>query len=87
MALTISEATGAACWACYLINGDESGIEQREVALCDAWQARLAPAYVCGIASDESGETEEPWFTWSYGLYTGDDCSGGNCLTYMLCEA
>lgn len=86
MAIEISTAVGSAYWASYLINGDPSGLEDRDIALCDAWQERLAPFYVVSVAdSEETGESEEPWFSWSYGLHTGDpDCSGGDCLTYLL---
>lgn len=76
-------ATGAAAWASYLINGDASGLEQREIELCDAWAEKL-PGYVVDVERDESGEAAEPFFTWSYDLHTGDDCRGGDCLTYVI---
>jgi hypothetical protein len=86
MALEVLEEIGSAYWASYLINGDASGLEDKEIALADAWQKRLAPAYVVDVARDEeTGESEDPWFSWSYGLHTGDPtCSGGDCLTYVL---
>lgn len=86
MAIEVSEEVGAAEWASYLINGDSSGLEQREIDLCDKWCEALAPAYVVSVADcEDTGEMEEPWFTWSYGLHTADpECSGGNCLTYVL---
>lgn len=79
----VDQAIGAAIWASYLINGDASGLDEREISLADAWHARLAPAYVVDVERDEHGDGYEPWFTWSYGLHTGDDCSGGDCLTYV----
>ncbi len=84
MTIETFEAVGAAQWASYLINGDASGLEPREVELCDKWQAQLAPGYIVSVLSDDDGESESPWFTWSYGIHTGDDsCSGGECLTYV----
>lgn len=84
MTIETGTATGAAHWASYLVNGDDSGLEPRERELCDAWLARLDPWRVVDVARDASGEAQESWFTWSYGLHTGDDCSGGNCLDYVL---
>lgn len=85
MTLEVDEAIGSAYWASYLVNGDSSGLDDREIALCDAWCKRLKPAYVVSVADcEETGEMEDPWFTWSYGFHTGDDCSGGECLTYVL---
>ena len=86
MAIEVSEEVGSAYWASYLINGDSSGLDERDIALCDAWCEGLAPAYVVSIADcEETGEREEPWFSWSYGLHTGDpDSQGGDCLTYVL---
>jgi hypothetical protein len=88
MMIIVSEAIGSAHWASYLINDDSSGLDERDIALCDAWQESLSPAYVVCIKDcEETGEPEEPWFTWSYDLYTGDpDVSGGSCLTYILHE-
>lgn len=84
MTIETIETVGAASWASYLINGDSSGLEPREVELADKWQERLAPAYVVSVLSDDDGESESPWFSWSYGIHTGDDsCTGGDCLTYI----
>lgn len=83
MTIKVGEAIGAAQWASYLVNGDESEMEPEEKALCDKWQESLAPAYVVDVKRDDDGEPEEPSFTWSYGLHTGDDCAGGTCLTYV----
>lgn len=35
---------GLAYWASYLINGDASGLDDREIAACDAWLARIQPS-------------------------------------------
>ena len=71
--------TGAAYWASYLINGDSSGLEPAEKALCDAWLAReLEPGEDVVSCDDESR------FSWSYGLYTGADCAGGDLLDYTV---
>lgn len=71
-------AIGAAYWASYLINGDSSGLTDDEIKLCDAWCEReLAPVeQVCDCG--------EPYFSWSYGLYTGADCRGGDLVEYTV---
>ena len=79
MTITVSEAVGSAYWAAYLINGDATELPDEEIALCDAWQDLHAPAFVVSMIDDE-----EPWFSCSYGMYTGSSCSGGECLTYVL---
>lgn len=71
---------GAAYWASYLINGDDSGLEPHEVALCDAWQDReLADAESIVSCGDEA------YFSWHYDMHTGD-CSvrGGDVLEYTV---
>lgn len=83
MGIQVGEAIGAAHWASYLVNGDASGLEERERELCDKWAEGIAPAYVVDVERDAEGEALEPSFTWSYGLHTGDDCAGGNVLTYI----
>lgn len=71
--------TGAAYWAPYIINGDSSGLEPAEIALCDAWEAReLEPGE--SIVDCE----EESRFSWSYDLHTGADCRGGDVLDYTV---
>lgn len=76
---TIRTITGAAYWASYIINGDDSGLEPDEKALCDAWLAREL----------EEGERvvscgDESRFSWSYDLYTGTDAAGGDLLEYVV---
>lgn len=75
--MQVETFAGAAHWAPYLINGDASGLDARDVALCDAWHAGLAPFYVV------SDTGEEPRFTWFYALHTGDTCSGGSVVDYV----
>jgi|HubBroStandDraft_4_1064222.scaffolds.fasta_scaffold00027_49 hypothetical protein len=75
----IRKITGAAYWASYLINGDASGLEPEEKALCDAWLERE----LCLEESIVDCE-EESRFTWSYGLYTGADCRGGDVFEYTV---
>lgn len=40
MALEVITATAPSAWACYLINGDASGLDAADVKACDAWIAR-----------------------------------------------
>lgn len=81
--IEVTEVTAPAYWASYLVNGDSSGIDENEKALCDAWKAQQKPWYVVDIARDEDGEAQESRFTWSYALY-GGDCSGGDVVDYVL---
>lgn len=85
--LEVDDATGAAAWASYLVNGDDSGLEAGEKALADAWAARLAPWYVVDVVRNESGEAQEARFSWSFGAITGNDCAGGELLDYVIHKA
>ena len=76
---TTRTITGAAYWASYIINGDSSGLEPEEIALCDKWQEReLEPGESIVSCDDESR------FSWHYGLLTGDDIAGGDVLDYTV---
>jgi hypothetical protein len=78
-------APASAYWASYLVNGDSSGLDAREIALADRWQAEHAPAYVVDVERDESGEAIEKRFSWQYGAITGDSESvGGELLDYVM---
>lgn len=76
--------TGAAAWSSYLVNGDDSGLDPAEKALADAWLAKNE-VRVIDVEREDDGEAVEAHFSWSYGLITGDDCSGGDLLDYV-CE-
>ena len=67
---------GSTYWASYLINGDASGISEREQHLANAWLANAGGDVVdCG----------DPFFSWSYGFHTGDDsCQGGDLVEYTI---
>ena len=68
--------TAPTAWACYLVNGDASGITDTEAAAADAY---FTGWRVLGIEDD----TER--FTWSYQLY-GGDASGGDVCDYIVTE-
>ena len=70
---------GAAYWAPYLINGDASGMEDNEIALCDAWHERELEPGECIVSCSDEAE-----FSWAYGLHTGADCAGGDLLEYTV---
>lgn len=83
--LKVFTATAPAYWASYLINGDESGLDAREIALADRWLARHAPAYVVDAARDETGEIINPRFSWQYGMIAGDsESAGGEIIDYLM---
>ena len=71
--------TGAAYWASAIINGDYSGLDARETKVLEDWLTReLAPGESI-VDCDE-----EPRFSWSYALHTGDKFSGGDVLDYTV---
>jgi hypothetical protein len=75
---SIYVATGAACWASYLINGDASGLNDNERSLADAWCEReLGP-------NDAIVDCGEPYFTSHYDLYTGAPYRGGDVVDYRV---
>ena len=73
-----TKALGSAYWASYLINGDASGIDERNERLADNWLA----SHNAFEAVDCADESE---FSWRYGDETGDEtCTGGDLLEYTL---
>jgi len=74
MAIKSDTLTGLAHWASYLINGDSSGMEESEIALCDAWQKSIRPYRVVSTVDDSER------FTWSAQLY------GANCSSATVCD-
>lgn len=83
MNIRVTTATAPAYWTSYLVNGDASGLDDREKALADEWIANQAPWYVVDVKRNEEGEAEESRFTWSYSLY-GGDAKGGDVCDYVL---
>ena len=76
--VSIYFATGAACWASYLINGDTSGLSDEERNLADAWCERELGPNDCIV------DCGEPYFTWHYKLHTGASYSGGEVVDYRV---
>lgn len=64
-------------WACALINGDESGMEEEEIAAMNDWLRNFKP----GACIDCTGEPE---FCHSHDA-DGYELSG-DCLTYTFYE-
>lgn len=81
--IEVGEAVGPSHWAVALINGDTSGLDDREEAYLNAWVERLSrDGWHVSSVRDE----EEPWFTWNYRIYSGDHAgpSGGDVVTYVI---
>lgn len=72
---------GAAIWAPYLINGDESGLDATELELIDSWLIRR------NLARCDFVDVSEPHFSWAYGWYTGDSIPGGEIAEYTYYRA
>ena len=64
-------------WASYLINGDDSGLEDGEKQRIDA--------YLCqeGIDDVMLDDDEESYFSWSCDLY-GSEYPGGDLIEYSV---
>ncbi len=63
-------------WASYLINGDASGLEDGEQAVCDAYLKQQGIKSVVGCEEDSH-------FSWSYGL-NGGTSEGGDLCEYTV---
>lgn len=59
MSVTVHEYTAPSHWACYLVNGDCSGMDDEDIAACDRWAATL-PGMVASCTSEE--EEAHPGF-------------------------
>jgi hypothetical protein len=70
MTIEVDTITAPFRWASYLINGDDSGLDDAEAAACVDWRRSMAPWYV--VADVEGTER----FTWAYRLYGGDTAAG-----------
>lgn len=70
---------GPAHWASYLVNGDASGLEPHDRAMCDAWQASL-DLRIVGIVD------AEPWFTWAAKVYCPQLDTNGCAMLEYVCE-
>ena len=65
-------------WASYLINGDASSLDAREIRAADYWLELNDVESVVDCS-------EEAEFTWHYGLYNPlADCAGGSVLEYTV---
>jgi len=69
--------------ACALINGDESGLEERDEAVLARVYDMLGDWQVVDVCRDEEGNAEEARFSWSYAFH-GGDASGGDVLDYVI---
>jgi len=87
MAIETDTVTLPAYWACALVNGDVSGMEDSEIAAMERHIATVLEPFgwhVSDVARDaETGEPCEPYFTWQFALY-GGDAQGGDVLDYVV---
>jgi hypothetical protein len=79
-----------AAWASALVNGDQSGLDDHECALCAFAERVLASdgLRIVDVARDpDTHEPCEPYFTWRYRIYSQDQSadapSGGDVLDYV----
>lgn len=79
------EIIGAAAWASALVNGDYSGLNAEETAALQHWlEVELSPTQrVLDVKRDTDGDAEDPWFSWSFYMYTHTEYRGGELLTYI----
>jgi len=85
MKIEVDTVTLPAYYASAFVNGDYSGLDDREESLVNKLVADLAKDgfEIVDVARDEDGEGFEPRFTWSYRLY-GGDANGGEVLDYVV---
>lgn len=75
--LEVIEATAPSAWASYLINGDDSGIEEGE--------RREADAFVAFVAAGAPVGCEDAGFMWySNARDWGCTSTGADCQTYSF---
>jgi hypothetical protein len=81
MAIKSDVITLPSYWACALINGDYSGLNDAEEKRCVRAESKLSKsgAYIAGKVEDSER------FTWNYRLYDPDaDCDGGDVMDYVV---
>ena len=84
MGLRVEIETLPACWASALINNDFTGLEDEEIKALEAALERIAPGLVVDVCrDDDTGDSMEPYFSWSYGLH-GGTAKGGDLLDYVV---
>lgn len=82
----IETVVAPASWATALVNGDWSGLELEpaDAAACRAWVADQSAEgwQIVDVARDESGEAQDPWFSWSADLH-GSPSRGSDLVMYV----
>ena len=63
-----------AFWASYLVNGDPSGMTDREIEACDAYVSKI-PGHCVDVG--------ESYFSWSFDLH-GGDAKGGDLADFVF---
>lgn len=78
MAFDVYEYNAPAHWACALINGDDSGLEESDAQAVEKWAATLpGPVVSCSSEEDSPG-----FLTWHDAR---DVCPyASDCLTYTV---
>lgn len=82
MTITVHEYTAPSHWACYLINGDASGMDARDQRACDQWADTLPGMVVSCTGEDD--DNHPGFMRWhdaaSWAPYAAD------CSTYTVLE-
>jgi len=79
MAIQIETLIGPAFAASYLVNGDDSGLDERERAALDQWAERE------GVQAFHGTTDSEPWFTWAGRVhYREGDSEGLTVCEYLV---
>ena len=82
MTVTVHEYTAPAHWACYLINGDCSGMDDADIEACDNWADTL-PGMVASCTSEDD-DNHAGFMRWhdaaAFAPYAAD------CATYTVLE-
>jgi len=85
--VTTSTVTAPAYWASALVNGDDSGLDDKERAALEAWRSREGFPNVVDVARDDDGEAFDARFTWHYDLYSPESgYRGGEVIDYVVIQ-
>lgn len=76
--IEVTTEIGPASWMSYLLNGDSSDMDSKEIKAADKWQERMEPWFVVSTEG-------EPFYTNHYNLYSGiPGVFGGDVIEYVM---
>lgn len=80
MSIDVDTITGPAFLASALVNGDKSGLNEKDLQVLQNFLQNHVPE---GWSVVSTVDDQEPRFTWYYPLY-GGDAQGGDVIDYVI---